>query len=152
MTKLLLFVAVACSLSIPQGTKTSAKDPYEAVPAESRDQLRRTASQMVQWQKEEKWDRLYDLLDPDGRRRSREDFVRWSSGRPRLLSFKVTEVWPSPKTGDDRWLIFGCGVFLEKGRKEAVQSVIFAKIVDAKWSVSTVLISGGEVSRTMPCW
>jgi len=133
-----------------QQNDSPRKDPYDTVPADYRDSLRQLANRTTELEKQRQWDKLYDLMSEPYRLEAREEFVRNHARTSRLIAFEVSDVVHSPTT-DNEWIVFGCAVFERNGKRKAWQSAITASLSNSKWSVSTVLISGGEGRGFTPC-
>jgi len=125
-------------------------NPYLEVPAHYRESLKETVDQMIDLETHRRWTEVYDLLPKADQVGSREDFARQSSKLSRLISFVPREVTLGP-TDPNEWLVVGCGVFIRRGKAKPLQSVIYARLADSKWSVSTVLIIVAEVGPPRAC-
>jgi hypothetical protein len=140
---LLSCITLVNILALPTQSQADHDSAYQSVPQAKRASLQQSVARMVELQKQQRWAEIYDLLPDSERGRSRDDFVRESSQLSRLLAFEPTEVVLVP-TDPNEWLVIGCGAFAKRYVTPGVQSGIYARFHDTKWSVSTVMIVGGE--------
>jgi len=146
----LVFVGIGTVNSKVPENESPPKDLYDAVPQDYRERLKQLVNQVIEFQKQRKWDKVYDLMSVPYRMESRDEFVRNHTRTSRLIDFEVSDVVHSPTT-DNQWLVFGCAVFERNGKRKAWQSGITASLSDSKWSGSTVLISAGEHGGYTSC-
>jgi hypothetical protein len=124
---------------------------YDVVPQADRSSLQESVGKMIELQKQERWEEIYDWLPESAKKEvSREEFARRSSKRSRLASFEPTETVTHP-TEANEWLVLGCGVFTKGSTTRGLQSVIYARVLQSKWSLSTVMIVGPERGHPKPC-
>jgi hypothetical protein len=144
-------LAVTCIVaSILVTAQDPVNDPYAAIPAEHRALLRASVNRMIDLQMRGRWTEIYELLPSSEQTGSPEEFALESTHRRQLVSFEPAKASVSP-TDQSRWLILGCGAFKHNNATKRWQSVIFARLDDSKWSVSTVLVVGGEQGPPKPC-
>jgi len=126
------------------------KSAYDGVPGVHRKALADSVERMVYLQRTRQWAKIYDLLDKNDRTDSKDNFVRKASRGPKLLAFSPKNATHSP-IHEDEWLIVGCGTFLRNGTNSSWESILFGRLAGDKWSVSMVLLSGGEDQGLTSC-
>lgn len=143
----LLITVASLSVVYAAQSVTEQASGMSRVPPGDRAALAQAVNRMVELQESRDWEKVYELLPDAYKTDSKASFVKKASRGPRLIEFFVDEVTPSP-IDQAEWVIFGCGTFQRDGRVGKWESFLSGKLFEGHWSVSMVMLSGGERGLT----
>jgi len=137
----------AAAAQIPQTPQAPATDPFESVPPEARDDVRKSTELIVNLYKQRQWSRIYDLMGEAST--TREKFIRNGSQTWTLFEFSPTRV-KELNEENANWLVNGCATVYDHGERRQWESFIEMdlKHVPKRIHFHTVLKKRGGL---MPC-
>ena len=116
-----VFLVVLCVL-LPQPShpfctrgQVATTDLFDAVPPESRTEVKEAVAKIVDLYQRRQWDRVYDLLGEH--KASRDEFVKESRHPWTLVKFSPSQV-QQLNARDVDWVVSGCALVKWQGREE----------------------------------
>jgi hypothetical protein len=152
-----MYLAIVLSLlssvmplaALQEGLGSSPAEIYQQIPREQRESLRQAVEKVIVAQKARDWKTVWDLYDKrqgessqpyDKRQDETESNFLKKMNRSRLLrDFKPAKVSFFPP--DSYWVIEGCASFAGDAKGEGIEADVHARWADARWYLSSVLIS-----------
>lgn len=144
---LCLVLLVLCnSKALGQARNQDVSDPLLPIPVHQRARLIERLNLLVEYQRAQQWDKIYDLLtasikggrsreDYANRRRELEDSLPIST----LLAFVPSEAITVDESRDGgAWFILGCAQYQRKGKNVQIKSGVTAELQNNEWFFSEI--------------
>ncbi len=112
-------------------------------------------NRLVEYERMQQWDKLYDIISADYRRgRSKDDFVRemasFSFEKIHLQDFSLKRTYIN-KPPDGRYTFFGCSTIYWKGIRQVAEIHITVILEGSEWRISEIGMFASCLPPEMKC-
>lgn len=140
--KFLLITLVISPIAALSTQKETSEHVFAPIPETVRDKLINRLKLLVEHERNEQWDKEYDLLSKSvTQNETKKDFVaRLRNVHARRSRYKLMKFTPKYTTllHEHRWEVFGCVEVLHRGRKQQLNGEVAAILERDEWFFSQV--------------
>jgi hypothetical protein len=126
-------------------SQTDTQDTFAAIPPAYRTTLQLRLADLISAERNQDWNQLYGLLDPDDylRGQSRDEFIRSRTefagpGRSVVIDFSVVTCREDSAGFENCYELWGCAETRWKGETHHWQSCVTAYLSDGTWYFSEI--------------
>jgi hypothetical protein len=140
-----LFLTALLMIAIigPECWSRETRDLFSQIPQESRDRFVKRLNRLIQYQRTQRWEKMYSLLYSGIKREETIDQFskrqqHWFKELPenRILDFVPHSLRPPANAATGEWIVFGCITRSEKGHQKNYQGMVSAYHENDDWFFS----------------
>jgi hypothetical protein len=155
LINLVLILPLAFTLTPPTyGQSGESLKVFAPVPANQRSQLYKRLEMLIEYERTQQWNRLFDMLPKIHNQHpeeTREGFVRRVGGSNVVTLDFVPEHTITNITIDAEYMIYGCAKSRWEGRIRWFRAAVGAALENGEWYFTPITLVSGIDAPPRPC-